>query len=384
MSHDLSRSVQLILPLALSFMLSAVAPSAANDTLLVFISAFVSGDDAAINAYHLSVSTGELKLLHRTTGLQQPFFLALSPNRKFLYATHAPTEFGGPDQERVVAFELVGRTGQLKRLNEQSALGSAACYLTVDASGKTVLVANYNTGNVASFPVQADGSLGEAATMFQHQEVRVNDDQPVVPHAHCIVVSSNNQFAFAADLGLDQIIAYRLDAAAAQLSPHRRPFVRTQPGAGPRHLTFHPHTQRAYAINELRNSITVFDHDVDSGQLIERQTLSTLPADFKGTSFCADVKITPDGRYLYGTNRGHDSIAAYRIQDDGTLSLGAIEPSGGAGPQNLAITPGGELLLCANMPGNNVAVFRIDSATGKLSRLGTPTSMPGPSCIMLP
>src|SRR5262249_12076987 len=153
------------------------------------------------------------------------------------------------------------------------------------------------------------------------------------------------------DLGLDQVLGYQLDATAAKLMPHRQSFVRTPPGAGPRHLTFHPDGRRVYVINELSNSVTGFDYDLGSGILIERQTIPTLPQGFNEESYCADLKITPDGRFLYGTNRGHDSIAGYRIGDDGQLTLLGIEPSLGKGPQNLAITPGGELLLCANMPG---------------------------------
>jgi len=155
--------------------------------------------------------------------------------------------------------------------------------------------------------------------------------------------------------------------------------VRTPPGAGPRHLTFHPDGQHVYVINELSNSVTLFDYGRESGTLVEKQTISTLPRDFTDTSHCADVKITPNGRFLYGTNRGHDSIASYRIADDGRLTLTAIEPSLGKGPQNLAIVPGGELLICANMPGNNVAVFRIDPQSGKLTSAGTPVAMTSPA-----
>ncbi|MBT4865017.1 MAG: lactonase family protein, partial [Planctomycetaceae bacterium] len=185
------------------------------------------------------------------------------------------------------------------------------------------------------------------------------------------------------DLGLDQILCYQFDAKTAKLSPNRQPFARTIPGAGPRHLTFHPNGKHLYVINELANSVTLFDYDGDTGMLIERQTISTLPDDFEGTSHCADLKITPNGRFLYGTNRGHDSIAAYRIAEDGRLSLIAIVPSLGKGPQNLLIAGNGSLLLCANMPGNNVAVFRIDAKTGDLKSVGEPVSIPSPSCIRI-
>lgn len=350
------------------------------DERLVFISAFAAGEKGAIHAYALDLETGKLKLLHRTIDAENPFYLALAPNQKHLYAIRAK-QFGGKEPEQVAAYEISGRTGQLKVLNRQSALGSAACYLDVDATGKTVLVANYVTGSVASLPVKADGSLGEASSFIQHAGSSADPARQKGPHAHCIVVSPDNRFAFAADLGLDQVLSYRLDAAKAKLVPNSPPFARSPSGAGPRHLTFHPSGKQVYVINELSNSVTLFAYDAESGVLIEKQTISTLPKEFAGKSYCADLKITPNGRFLYGTNRGHDSIAAYRLGADGHLTLLKIEPSLGKGPQNLAITPDGKWLLCANMPGNNVAVFQIDQETGGLTSVGPPLSMPSPSCI---
>lgn len=348
---------------------------------LVFVSEFAPGEKGGIRAYSFDTKAGTLKPLTRTGGVEHPFFLALSPNKKFLYSIHAK-EFSGKDNEHVAAFEVVGRTGELKFLNRQSAEGTAACYLDVDATGKAVLVANYTSGSVASLPVKADGSLGERASFFQHKGGSVNPQRQKEPHAHCIVVSPDNKYVFAADLGTDQILCYKLDPATAKLTPNDPPFAKSPAGAGPRHLTFHPSGKRVYAINELLNSVTVFDYDATAGRLTEKQTVSTLPADFKGTSYCADVKITPDGKFLYGTNRGHDSVAVYGIGDDGKLSLVAIEPSLGKGPQNLAITPDGAWLLCANMPGNTVAVFAIGK-DGKLKSAGEPVKHASPSCILL-
>ena len=363
-------------------MLSNSIPTANADEPLVFISAFAAGDKGSIQAFQLETKTGQLKPVQQTTGVENPFFLALSRDKKFLYSIHAKN-FGGKENEQIAAYQIEGRTGQLKLLNRQSALGTAACSLDVDATGKTVLVANYSSGSVASLPVKADGSLGEAASFVQHAGASVNADRQKEPHAHCIVVSPDNRFVFAADLGLDQVLSYRLDAKTSKLTPNDPPFAKSPAGAGPRHLTFHPNGKRVYVINELSNSVTVFDYDAKAGSLTETQTISTVPQDFKGTSHCADLKITPNGRFLYGTNRGHDSLAAYRIGDDGRLTLIGIEPSLGKGPQNLAIMPGGELLLCANMPGNNVVVFRIDSQTGGLKSVGSPVAITSPSCIMV-
>ena len=379
MTEDLVRSVLSIVAGAV-FCTAAQMTEAADQ--LVFISASASGDDGAIHAYRLDPDLGELNLLHRTTDANHPYFMALSPDNRFLYSIHALGEFGGKVHEQVAAYEVVGPSGRLKLLNRQSAHGSAACYVEVDAAGRTVLVSNYLTGNVASFPVRENGSLGEASSVIQHKRSNGGASKQEGPHAHCIVVSPDNRLVFAADLGLDQVLAYRLEPATAKLSPGRQPFVRTPPGAGPRHLIFHPNGQQVYVINETGNSVTVFDYVAESEILIEQQTISTLPEDFDGTSHCADVKITPNGRFLYGTNRGHDSIAAYRTGDDGRLTLLAIEPSRGKEPQNLAITPDGGLLLCANNVSNNVVVFRIDPQTGALTSIGQPVLLPSPSCIL--
>ena len=362
-------------------MIAAPSPAAAANPL-VFVSAFAPGDKGGIQAYEFDGKAGQLKPLQRTAGVENPFFLALSPDRKFLFSIHA-RQFGGKENEQVAAYQIMGRSGDLKLLNRQSAEGTAACYLDVDQTGKALLVANYASGSVASLPIQADGLLGRPASFFQHKGSSVNPQRQKEPHAHCIVISPDNKYAFAADLGTDQILCYKLDPATAKLTPNKTPFARSHAGAGPRHLNFHPNKKHAYVINELLNSVTVFDYDAEAGTLSEKQTISTLPADFKGTSYCADVKITPDGKFLYGTNRGHDSMACFRIGEDGTLSFTAIEPSLGKGPQNLLITPDGGWLLCANMPGNNVAVFQIDAKTGGLKATGEPVRQESPSCIKL-
>ncbi len=363
-------------------MLSQTLSTALADEPLVFISSFAAGEKGAIQAYQLDSKAGALKPIHRTGEVENPFFIAVSKDGRFLYSIHAKT-FGGQEPEQVAAYALEGRTGRMKLLNRQSTRGTASCYLDIDATGKAVLVANYTTGNVASLPVKEDGSLGEAASFFQHAGSSVDLPRQKGPNAHCFVVSPDNRFAFAADLGIDQILSYRLDAATAKLSPNQPPFAKSPAGAGPRHLTFHPNGKHVYVINELKNSVTLFDYAADSGTLTERQTISTLPADFTGTSHCADLKITPNGRFLYGTNRGHDSIAAYRLGDDGKLTLIGIEPSLGKGPQNLLIAANGTLLLCANLPGNNVAVFQIDGTTGGLKSAGDPVIQLSPSCIRL-
>lgn len=371
-----------VVALAAGVLASVAGRSEGADAPLVFISAFAPGDDGAIHAYQFDLKTGTLKPLHRTPDVQNGFFMAVSRDNKYLYSINAAS-FGGKEPEQFAAYELQGRTGKMKLINQQSTHGTASCYIDVDATGKMAVVANYSSGNVASYPIQKDGSLGEAVSIVQHAGTVVDPVRQKEPHAHCFVVSPDNKYAYAADLGLDKIFGYAIDPAKGTLKPTRQQFARTPPRAGPRHLTFHPKKPLVYVINEIANSVTVFDYHADTGTLIEQQTISTIPDDYKKETNTADVKITPDGRFLYGTNRGHDSIACYAIGDDGKLTLLAIEPSLGQGPQNLAITAGGEFLLCANMPGNNVIVFQIDGKTGKLKAVGEPVSIPSPSCIMI-
>ncbi|MFT5467640.1 MAG: 6-phosphogluconolactonase [Verrucomicrobiales bacterium] len=360
--------------IALSLMFGAASFTAHAEEPLVFVSAFASGEKGAIHAFSLDVDTGKLKPIAQTTDVENPFFMALSPDNRFLYSIHAKA-FGGDENEEVAAYALDGRSGRLKFLNRDSAKGSASCFLSVDATGKTVLVSNYTTGDVASLSVSEDGSLVGPVSYFKHEGE--------APKAHCFVISPDNRFAFAADLGIDKVMSYRLDAVTATLTPNDPAFAESPPGSGPRHLTFHPSGKFVYVINEKGNTISVFDYAAETGSLSNHQTISTLPEDFEGRTNTADLKITPDGKFLYGTNRGHDSIAAYSIGEDGKLTLIEIIPSLGKGPQNLAISPGGQQLLCANMPGNNVVVFKIDSKTGKLAAIGEPVEIPMPSCIMI-
>ncbi len=307
--------------------------------------------------------------------------MTLSPDRKFLYSTHAPVEFGGKTHEEVTAFRTQGRPGQLELLNRQSACGSAACHLSVDKTGRTVVVANYETGSVACFPICADGTLAPISTFVQHVGASINPARQEGPHAHCARFSPDNRFVCAADLGLDQVVVYEHLIAESgptlKLSSH----ASVSTGAGPRHLHFHPQGRFLYVLNELGNSVTVFAWDATPGTLTELQTIATLPDDWTGESYCADLAITPNARWLHATNRGHDSITAYSIADDGRLTLIGTCPSGGKEPQNLVLAPGGEVLLCANMKSDSIAIFRIDAKSGRLLLAGEPQPVPSPSCI---
>lgn len=353
-----------------------------DQQLLVFVAAFAAPEEGAIHAYRLDLNTGRMVLLDQTIQVGFPFFMALSPDRRFLYTNHAPTQFGAQD-EQIIAYEISQTTGTLRELNRQPSPGLATCYVEIAGSGKALVVAHYQNGSLASYAVKGDGTLSETVSLIQHEGSSIEPERQQGPHAHCSAVSPDSRFVLAADLGLDQVASYRLNPTTAELSPNEPPFVKTAPGAGPRHLTFHPGGGYVYVINELDNTVTAFNYDSEAGALAELQVISTLPGGYAGESSTADLKISPNGQYLYGTNRGHDSIAIFRIHEDGRLTLLDITSSLGKGPQNLAITPGGELLLCANMPGDHVVIFRIDSETGLLSPLGEPVPVTKPSCIKI-
>ena len=367
--------------LALIFLMSKSAFAA--DQPLVFVSSFAGGEDGAIQAFHLDPATGSLKVAARTSGISNPFFMAISPDDKYLYAIHAE-KFGGKENEEVAAHAIENEQGKLRLLNRKASHGTATCYVDVDDTGRALVLANYSSGNVASLPIAEDGSLLDAASIVQHEGSSVNPKRQKGPNAHSIVVSPDNRFVYAADLGIDNILCYQLDAGAGAISPNEEhPFVALAPGSGPRHLTFHPDGKHLYAINELLNTITAYSYHGETGRLDEMQTISTLPDDFDGVTHTADLKITPDGNYLYGTNRGHDSIAAYRIGEDRQLSLIDIVPSLGKGPQNLAITTDGKWLLCANLPESNLVVFAIDSESGTITPQGQAIEIAKPACIMI-
>lgn len=372
--------MRILITLMLGALLTMSATVHADDPL-VYVSAFAAGEEGAIHAFRFDTETGALRLQHQTTDVEHPFFLVISPNGRFLYSIDTD-KFGGEEDEFVAAYSIEALSGKLTRLNKQSAKGSASCYLDIDSTGKTVVLANYSTGSVAALPVQADGSLGKATSFVQHEGSSVNPKRQKAPYAHSIEISPDNRFALAADLGIDKVLAYRLDAANSKLTVNdAQSSISVDPGSGPRHLTFHPNGKSVYLINELKNTVTFFAYEPESGKLTTQQTISTLPDNYDGVTHTADVKITPNGKYLYGTNRGHDSVACYRIGDDGRLTLIKIEPSLGKGPQNLLITPDGQWVICANMPGNNVVVFKINSETGELTATGEPVTVPMASCI---
>jgi 6-phosphogluconolactonase len=299
-----------------------------------------------------------------------------------LYAVNEVEEFAGKKSGALSAFAVDQRTGELKLLNQQPSSGGAPCYVTVDQTGRFILVANYVGGNVAILPILGNGSLGEATDVKQDLGSSINLERQEGPHAHCILLDPSNRFAYACDLGTDKIMIFRYDMRRGKLIPNGTPWVKVKPGAGPRHLTFHPGGEYAYVINELHATITVFAHNQAQGNLREVQTVYTLPPDFTVANTSADIHVSPDGQFLYCSNRGHDSIAAFKIDpQNGKLTFIAHESTGGKTPRNFAIDPTGEFLLAANQNSDNIVTFRRDRKTGLLRSTGHVAEVPSPVCL---
>jgi len=350
--------------------------------LLVYVGTYTSGKSEGIYLYRLNLTSGELKHVATTKGVKDPSFLALDPSRRHLYAVNEVEEFAGRKSGVLSAFAVDQRTGELRLLNQQPSLGGAPCYVVVDQTGRFVLVANYAGGNVAVLPINSDGSLGEATDVKQDLGSSINAERQEGPHAHCIVLDPANRFACACDLGTDKIMIFRFDARRGKLIPNTTPSVQAKPGAGPRHLTFHPGGKYAYVINELHATITAFAHDQIRGNLKEVQTVPTLPTDFTGPNTSADIHVSPDGRFVYCSNRGHDSIAAFKIDPrNGQLTFIAHESTGGKTPRNFGIDPTGAFLLVANQNSDNIVTFRRIRKTGRLSATGHVADVPSPVCL---
>ena len=335
-------------------------------------------DSDGIFIYRIADADGHLELVRQYKEISNPFFVDLHPNGNVVYS------ISDPDNEQMVeALALDRATGELTPINKQPTQGGYPCYVAVDPSGRMVVAANYEGGSVISYPLEEDGALGAVGSFVQHVGHSVEPRRQIEPHAHCFKVAADGRFAFAADLGMDKVMIYALDLEAGSLSPGLQSFARVQPGGGPRHFIFSPDSRHGYVINEMGNTITSFVYDRKQGLLLERDSVPTLPADFDGHSATADLAFTPDGRFLYGTNRGHESLAMFTVDiQSGALTPNGIEPSRGEMPQNITITPDGKLLFIANTNGNNLVAFHIDQSSGKLN-FSCELEMPAPVCGVL-
>src|SRR5260370_5349924 len=349
---------------------------------LVYVGTYTRQDSKGIYAFRFQPATGKLMPIGLAVETENPSFLVLHPNRRFLYAVNEISNYEGKSAGSVSSFSIDVNTGMLTALNKTTTRGTIPAHLVVDQTGKSLVVANYGSGSVAAFPLNEDGSVGAASAFAQHTGSSTGPRQRG-PHAHAVVLSPDNRFVFVPDLGLDQVLSYRLDHANATLTPADPPFTKVSQGSGPRHFAFHTNGRSAYTLSEMGSLVTVFGYERAGGTLKELQTISTLPKDFGGTNNAAELEVHPNGRFLYAPNRGHDSIAVFAIHlRANTLTLVEHVPTQGKMPRHLAIDPTGAYLLAGNQDTNNIVVFRIDQETGRLTPTGDDLKTPSPVCVL--
>ena len=328
--------------------------------------------------YHATLDTksGNFSKPELACKTSNPSFLAIHPNGKYIYSV------AERNPGKVSAFAINPETKKLKLINQAPSGGTGSCHVTVSKDGKTLISSNYGSGSLASIPINDDGSLGKPASTIQHKGSGVNKKRQKGPHAHSTNFSPDDRFAYVADLGIDKVMIYKLNKKTSKLTKNSPAFFKTQSGAGPRHFTFHPNEKFAYLINELDNTITVLSYNSKNGDLTEIQTISTLPKDYIGETTTAEVKVHPNGKFLYGSNRGHDSIVTYKINSkNGKLTLVGFQDAKIKNPRHFNIDPTGKYCIVANQDTNKILLFEIDQKTGLLIPTKTSLNIGQPVCV---
>jgi len=363
----------------------AATPSNAKKAF-VYIGTYTGGKSRGIPLFRMDLASGKLEAAGETPS-ENPSYLATDPAGRFLFAVGEGGNFHGKHAGSVSAFSRDPATGALSQLNSETSGGEGPCHLVVDHTGKNLVVANYTGGSVEVLPIEADGRLGSPSDFAQHRGHGPNPARQEHAHAHGVAMSPDNRFALVADLGLDRVFVYKFDPEHGKISPNDPPAIALAPGAGPRHVAFHPNGKFVYAIDELDSTVTAMSYDAEHGRLKSLQSISTLPADAKlppSGNTCAELAVHPSGRFLYGSNRGHDSIAVFSIdQETGRLTPIDHTPSGGHTPRGFAVDSSGDWLLAANQDSANVVVFRTDRQTGRLTPTGITVEVDKPVCVII-
>jgi len=369
---------------AVCLLLAASAPtvSAADGRERIYFGTYGQGAQDGVFVAEMDLASGTVSEPRLAGRAVNASFVALHPDHRHLYAVAEVSSLGGSRTGGVVAFTIAPETGALHQINEQASGGAGPCHLVVDQAGKDVLVANYDGGSVAVLPIDERGGLKRASSIQVHRGKGVNRARQEKSHAHSVNLDAANRFAFVADLGVDKVFVYRFDAAAGKLAPNQPPTVKVADGAGPRHLAFDPTGRFAYVIDELDSTITTFWYDAENGTLSRVQAVSTLPKDFHGENTASEVAVHPSGKFVYGANRGHDSLAIFAVDPvSGKLTAEGHESTQGKTPRNFAIDPTGAFLLAANQDSDSEVIFRIDAATGRLRPTGQRLRIHQPVCV---
>jgi len=342
----------------------------------------LEGKGEGIYRYRMHPATGALEFDSKTTGVVNPSYIAVDPTQRFLYAVNELKTYEDKPTGTVSAFAVDSRSGKLEFLNKQLTHGTDPCHVVVDGKSRYIFVANFMSGSVCVLPVRKDGSLGEATDFVQHLGSSVDPVRQRGPHAHSVTLDKAGRFAFVPDLGLDKLMVYAFDRTRGMLEPHAVPWIKVKPGAGPRHVALHPSGRFAFLINELDSTVTALSFRGKKGVFKELQVVPTLPAGFQGESTCADVQVAPSGRFVYASNRGHDSLVIYRIDGrTGRVAYVGHQSTQGKTPRQFEIDPTGRFLLVANQDTDTIVTFRIDPQTGTLEPTGQVAQVPTPVCV---
>ena len=348
---------------------------------LIYVGTYTDHGSDGIYSCRFDSKTGKLAELGLAAESSQPSFLAVYSSAHFLYAVNEIKNFNGLPSGAVSSFAIDSATGKLSLLNQVSSRGGGPAHIILDQTEKHAFVSNYKGGSMAVLPVLEDGRLGEASAFVQNTGSSVNKKRQEGPHAHAVAMSCDNRFALLANLGLDQLIAYPFDSTNGMLGQEPN-VTKTNPGSGPRHVVFDHIGKFLYVINELQSSVTTYSYDSIHGALHDSGTISTLPQGFAASNDAGEIAIHPSGKFIYASNRGHDSIAVFSIDPaKGTLTNIEFIPTRGKTPRNFAIDPTGLWLIAANQESDDIVVFRIDGKTGRLVPTGQSLHVPSPACV---
>ncbi|HTX33364.1 MAG TPA: lactonase family protein [Bryobacteraceae bacterium] len=356
--------------------------TAGKGDYFMYVGTYTRHQSKGIYAWRFHAADGSVQPIGLVAETSNPSFLALAPNGRFLYAANEDSRYQGQPTGTVSAFAIDTATGKLTALNKVVSKGAGPCHVSVTPDGKFVFVANYNSGSIASFPVHPDGSLGDAVAFVQHTGSSVNPDRQAGPHAHSVVPSPDGRFLLSADLGLDEVTVYKIGSDGS-LTPNNPPFAKVAPGSGPRHIAFGHGAKFVYVVSEMIPGITVFRYNASRGSLESIQSISSLPQGPIGNSSGAEIAVSADGKFVYSSNRGANSIAAFKIdRAKGTLTAAGIFPSGGRTPRNFAIDPSGHWLFAAHQDSDSIVKFRVDPQSGAISSAGQTLEAGAPVCIV--
>jgi len=350
----------------------------------IYVGTFSGDVENGIYVYEFDRSQGTLSLVQTLGGMENPTYIEIHPNGKFLYSVNRNSINEELDWGSVSSYVIDPTTGTLMHINDQPSFGNAPCHMSIDSQGRLLFIANYGSGSIAAYPIEEDGSLAPASKVIQHTGSSVAGERQQGPHAHSTVVSPNDDFLYAADLGIDKIKTYKINYSNKTMEPLTASDGIADPGSGPRHITISANQKFLYLLEEMGHQVAVYTIDPKNGALCTIQTISTLPEDYKETNFCADIHIDPSGKYLYASNRGHNSFAIYEIdKKSGMLTLIDIESVHGDWPRNFLIDPKGEYLFAANRRTNNVVIFKRILSSGRLTYTGVEVNVPEPVCIKI-